>query len=117
MEHTHCPTCGRKFTTKRTPAAVTTAEMTDTELYAHFKKTSVPRDLAFFLRDRPAEWLSPSLRAHAAAISRPTRADITRLNTLWRIERRAYEIAHGIPSIGSPAWWEALNAENESEAA
>ena len=115
MEHTHCPTCGRKITQKRTPAAVNTAEMTTAELYAHFKRISVGADLVFFLR--PGASLSPTLRAHAEAITRPTRADITRLNTLWRIERRTFEIAHKIPSIGSPAWAEALTAETESEAA
>ena len=119
MEHTHCPTCGRKVIQKRCtrPTAISTDGMTDAQIYAYYKNTSVARDFVFFLRQREASWLSPGLRAIAEAITRPTRADITRLNTLWRIERRAYEIAHGIPSIGSPAWVEALQAENESEAA
>ena len=50
----------------------------------------------------------------AEAVTRPTRADITSLNALWRIERQAYERAHGIPAIGSPAWAEALEPRSEA---
>ena len=114
MEHTHCPTCGRKFTQKQVPAAVSTADMTDAQVYTHFKKTARAEDLSFFLR---VPSLSQALRAQGEAITRPTQADMTRLHARWRMERQAFELTNGIPAIGSWAWVEALNAQNESEAA
>lgn len=108
----YCPTCGRKHAQKRTALApVDTAVMTDTQLFAHYKKTAIAGDLAFFLS---VPILSPELRAQAEAITTPTRADITKLRTLWRMERQAYELANNIPAIGSPTWAE---AQKEQEAA
>ena len=98
MEHTHCPTCGRKFNThKQAPTAVDTADMTDAQLFAQYKKTAVAEDLAFFLR---CPDLSPELRAQGEAIATPNKTEIARLRTLW---------ADGAASVGAvrrdPGHW------------
>ena len=77
-----------------------TADMTNTELYAHYKKTAPMGDLAFFLR---CPTLSSELRAQAEAIAKPTKSDLARLRTRWRMERQAYELANHIPAVGSLA--------------
>ncbi len=92
---------------------VDTADMTDAQLYAHYKRTALSEDLAFFLR-LPS--LSPALRMRAEAISKPTLKDLLQLRQAWRIERLAYEQEQGIPAIGSPRWaeYQAILASEET---
>ena len=82
------------------PTTVDTAGMTNTQLYAHFKRTAQAEDLKFFLRGGK----SAALQARAEAITNPTARDLARLREAWRIERCAEDAAAGRPAIGSPAW-------------
>lgn len=120
MNHTHCPTCGRKFARKQAQTTVNTAEMTDAELYAHFKKTAPVEDLAFFLRNLGPE-ISPELRAHAEAITAPTKADMSRLRCAWRRERNLEDQRLADRPAAIPNWpkWQGpiSKTQQESEAA
>jgi len=110
MARACCPTCGQtlkaaRLTVPRKPqndGPIDTSELTDAQLFAHYKRTAIAWDLAFFLRLD----ISPALRAHAESITKPTAKDISALRTLWRIERQTADMERGIPSIGSPRWAE-----------
>ncbi len=115
-----CSACGQVL---RSPKArrvaggcvtgpVDTGSLTDSQLYAHYKRTVLAEDLAFFLR-LPS--LSPDLRMRAEAISKPTTKDIQALRTAWRAERQTSDRERGIPSIGSPRWKEYLDVMASEE--
>lgn len=99
-----CPTCGRAYAPKRPkadPVDVDTSQMTNAEIFAHYKRIAPVEDLRFFLR---VGTLSPELRARAEAVTKPTPAILAELRTAWRIERLQAHKAAGIPAIGSPEW-------------
>jgi hypothetical protein len=91
-----CPTCGRTLPKPRIVAPADTAAMSDSQLFAHYKKTAPIEDVRFFLR---TAILSPALRADleqlAANAPAMTRADIYRryvvLQDMWRRESNATE--------------------------
>ena len=103
-----CSECGRRLPKPQSlsgsiTAPTDTARMTDAQLFAHYKRTALREDLAFFLQ---LSSLSPALRMRAEAISKPTAKDLSELRTAWRTERQTSDLERGIPSIGSPRWQE-----------
>jgi len=88
--------------TPATPAAP--ADLTDAQLFAHYRKIAPAEDLAFLVRHGR---LSSALEARARAVVKPTAADVGQLRAAWRVEQLAAERAAGVPAVGSLAWHEA----------
>jgi len=72
--------------------------MSDAELFAYYKRTALIGDALFYLKLE----ISPELRARIEALApgKPSKADLSSIAEQWREERRALELAAGIPSIG-----------------
>lgn len=97
-----CPTCHRPLSTPKRPilvAPVNTAQMSDAELYAHYKKTDRIETLRFWIRN--AVSMSPELRsgfeAFYASVQTITitpqafEREFLNLRSTWRRERDAAE--------------------------
>lgn len=120
-----CPTCGRKLTAaKRTTSAITaaiaTADMSNKELFAYYKKTAALGDVRFML----AKTLSADLRARFADLERDVVGGLGRVDAYrqyvnlqadWRAESNARDRAAGVPAVGTPEWAQAL--EDAADAA
>jgi hypothetical protein len=116
-----CPTCGRKFTTRKAQSVTDPATLTDRELFAHYKRTAPHADLAFWVNGGP---YAPDVdRAFAALLlecfdsNNELRIQRTefyrRLNAakaLWRKWSNDEQRKAGDPAIGSPEWQKALRA-------
>ncbi len=104
MNACHCPTCGRALPkAKATAVPVDTSTMTDSELYAYFKRIA-PKAYAVSFVERLTGLESPELHGAALAVrakANPTLADLAKLHTLWRIERLTRDRAWGTPAIGT----------------
>lgn len=94
---TTCPTCGhRSRETKKTTVPVDVATMTDTDLFAHYKRTAPQEDLKFFLK---LTTLSPVVRANAESLIGSTLSrtefyrQFTYLQDVWRRETNAADRA------------------------
>lgn len=111
-----CPTCGRNLPKPRAVQVrpVNLEELTTAELYAHHKRQAPIEDLAFLQR-YGERLMSPELWDRIEACRNPTTKDVASLRTLWRIERQNADRAAGVPSIGSPAWREALEPVETDE--
>lgn len=112
MTACHCPTCGRTLPkAKPQPIQTDTAGMSDSELYAHYKRIAPRAYLVTFLDRGP---LSAKLRERAESLVNPTLKDLAVLHTMWRTERLARDRAWGTPAVGSPAWKDANEAEEHA---
>jgi hypothetical protein len=101
-----CVTCGRALPKPKTaaiPATVDTSTMSDTELFAHYKRTAIAEDLRFILRTD----MSAELRTRAESIAKPTAKDLQVIRAAWRREREDLDRAFGY-------WHKADKPENAS---
>lgn len=110
-----CPTCGRKLTIAKTSKPVATvnmADLTDTQLFAHYKKTALLGDVRFVL----GKTLSADLRWSFEQLEHQIVGGLSRvdaykqyvhLQAAWRYESNARDRALCIPAIGTSEWHQA----------
>lgn len=103
-----CPTCGRKLPAPKTQATepIPTSEMTDRELFAHYRKTAHIGDVAFMLNNaRMSDPLRVKVAALLEAAPRLGRSETLRLHMRnlaeWRIEREAAETAERLREVAA----------------
>ncbi len=100
-----CPTCGRKFATRKPKADSidrSTADMSTSELYAHYKATAPAEDVRFFARNAiMSDLVRAGVQALELAIAgQIPRAEVyrqlTALQDTWR--RQNYQGSVVVPA-------------------
>ncbi len=118
MKQTICQCCGQTIKARKidTSTPVDTATLTDTQLYAYYKRTAPFEDIAFWIARAQ---MSDALRARFVALADTGNAQrikrkLPSLQAQWRRESNAREFqAHldaGDVLVGEH-WTQAVNAE------
>jgi hypothetical protein len=84
------------------------AEMSDAELYASYKRLAPASDLVFTRRNA-----SDKLKARIDAIVKPNAKDAEAMRSARRLELWNEERASGEPAIGSERWHTALESVSD----
>lgn len=118
-----CPTCGRRLPQPKitVPTVTDTRTMSDTALFAYYKRTAPLEDVRFTLSYAT---LSANLRARFEALearitSGLSRADAYRayeaLQADWRAEANQRARQADEPAIGTPAWFAAFEQAEDDQ--
>jgi hypothetical protein len=102
MSTNSCPCCGRAFPKAKLTPVVNVAELSEKDMFAHYKRTAPVENVKFQLR----LGLSPDLRAGYTALleqlehqggkaSPATNREYLRLQELWRMTPSTVTIAAG----------------------
>jgi len=108
MPNTSCPCCGRAYPKAKAAVVVNTAELSEKDLFAHYKRTAPVEDVKFRLRlsslspdvRQGFERLLVTLEAQGGKATTATKHEYLRLDQLWRQTPR--HVVH-VP-LGRSGW-------------
>ncbi len=111
-----CSECGRSLPKPKIAPNVDTANMTDAELFRHYKQTAPIEDLRFYLRNPQTPELVARIMA-LITVGKPTRKDLASVAQQWRGDMERKRLAAGEPFLMTTEQYENLTAEPENVSA